>query len=145
MAIGERIRFFRKMRKMTQRTLGMKVGFPEGSADIRITQYESGTRRPGPKYIEEFARALGVSPHALNVPDDSSPEGVLHTLFALEDTYGLTVDKQDNKVYLKIDRSKGRDARVLSNMLRTWKEQADKLADGEITKEDYDNWRYNHP
>ena len=43
MAIGERINFFRNMRGMTQKYLGMQVGFPEKSADVRLAQYETGT------------------------------------------------------------------------------------------------------
>ena len=46
MAIGERIRFFRNMRGMTQKYLGVLMGFPEKSADIRMAQYESGSRTP---------------------------------------------------------------------------------------------------
>ena len=46
MAIGERIRYIRKLRKMTQKELGTAVGFEEKNADIRMAQYESGTRSP---------------------------------------------------------------------------------------------------
>ena len=34
MAIGERIHFFRLLRGMTQKYLGMALGFPEKSADV---------------------------------------------------------------------------------------------------------------
>ena len=44
MAIGERIHFFRSMRGMTQKYLGQLMGFPEKSADVRLAQYETGTR-----------------------------------------------------------------------------------------------------
>lgn len=30
-------------------------------------------------------------------------------------------------------------------MLHAWKEQADKLSAGEISKDDYDRWRYCYP
>jgi len=30
-------------------------------------------------------------------------------------------------------------------MLNSWKLEADKVRSGEITKEEYDNWRYNYP
>lgn len=46
MAIGERIHFFRTLRGMTQKYLGVRLGFDEKSADVRIAQYESGTRSP---------------------------------------------------------------------------------------------------
>ena len=38
MAIGERIHFFRLMREMTQKYLGIAVGFPKRSADVRLAQ-----------------------------------------------------------------------------------------------------------
>ena len=31
------------------------------------------------------------------------------------------------------------------DMFSAWQEQAEKLQNGEITKEEYDNWRYNYP
>ena len=48
MAIGERIRFFRNKRGITQKYLGQMVGFPESSADVRMAQYETGSRTPRP-------------------------------------------------------------------------------------------------
>ena len=44
MAIGERIRFFRNKMGVTQKYLGQVVGFPERSADVRMAQYETGSR-----------------------------------------------------------------------------------------------------
>ena len=41
MAIGERIRFIRNLRGMTQKWLGQAVGFPQKTADIRMAQYLS--------------------------------------------------------------------------------------------------------
>jgi len=38
MAIGERIRFMRNLRGMTQRWLGQAVGFPAKTADIRMAR-----------------------------------------------------------------------------------------------------------
>lgn len=58
MAIGERIRFFRNLRGMTQKLLGIQVGFPEKTADIRIAQYESGTRTPKEDLTHTFAEVL---------------------------------------------------------------------------------------
>ena len=41
MAIGERLRFFRKLQGMKLKELGRKMGFPEKSADVRMAQYLS--------------------------------------------------------------------------------------------------------
>ena len=101
MAIGERIRFFRNLRGMTQKHLGRLLGFPEKSADVRMAQYETGVRTPKADVVNTLAGVLDVSPRALNVPDIDSLAGIAHTLFALEDTYGLSVAKEDGTVCLE--------------------------------------------
>ena len=145
MAIGERIRFFRNLRGMTQKYLGQMVGFPEKTADIRMAQYESGSRSPKAELTENLAGVLGVSPLALSVPDIDSYLGLMHTLFTLEDRYGLTVETGETGVLLRVDPRKGKDAAELSEMLTEWAEQAEKYRNGEINREDYDKWRYNYP
>ena len=68
MAIGERIRFFRNLKGMTQKYLGMQVGFPEKTADIRMAQYESGSRTPKADLTNNLANVFGISTSALTVP-----------------------------------------------------------------------------
>ena len=46
---------------------------------------------------------------------------------------------------LKVNKDKGKEAYELLQMLHAWKEQADKLSAGEISKDDYDRWRYYYP
>ena len=145
MAIGERIRFFRNLRGMTQKYLGTVVGFPEKTADIRMAQYESGSRTPKADLTENLAGVLGVSPLALSVPNIDSYLGLMHTLFTLEDRYGLTIEKGENGVSMRVDPHKGKDAAVLSEMLNAWAEQSEKYRNGDISREDYDKWRYNYP
>ena len=144
MAIGERIRYIRKLNGLKQRDLGVSVGFDDKSADIRIAQYESGARTPKADLVSEMAAALGVSERALNLPDIDSELGLLHTLFALEDTQGLTVMKEDGKISLRFDHSGGSSAE-LYEMLFEWCDKKAALDSGEITKEEYDRWRYNYP
>ena len=79
MAIGERIHFFRLLRGMTQKYLGMALGFPEKSADVRLAQYETGSRTPKADLTAALAQVLDVSPHALSVPDIDSYVGLMHT------------------------------------------------------------------
>lgn len=145
MAIGERINFFRNLRGMTQKFLGIQVGFPEKSADVRLAQYETGTRTPKADMTAALANALDVSPQALAVPDINSYIGLMHTLFTLEDRYGLKVVECDGDIHLRVDASKGKDAAELSQSLIAWREQAAKLETGETTKEEYDRWRYHYP
>ena len=145
MAIGERIHFFRLMRGITQKYLGTAVGFPERSADVRLAQYETGTRKPKAELTSALAQALDVAPQALDVPDIDSYIGLMHTLFTLEDLYGLSVSEADGEVCLKVNKDKGKDAAELLKMLYAWKEQADKLNAEAIDREQYDQWRYHYP
>ena len=103
MAIGERIHFFRTLRGMTQKYLGMALGFPEKSADVRLAQYENGSRTPKADLTAALAQILEVSPHALAVPDIDSYVGLMHTLFTLEDRYGLKICECDGEIHLRVD------------------------------------------
>ena len=44
MILGERIKRIRTFRRLTQRELGLKLGYEERNADVRVAQYESGYR-----------------------------------------------------------------------------------------------------
>ena len=145
MAIGERIRFFRNLRGMTQKYLGQVVGFPEKTADIRMAQYESGSRTPKAELTESLASALGVSPLALSVPDIDSYLGLMHTLFALEDIYGMKIDKLDDEVCIRLDKNRGTSYISLLESFTAWQKEAEKYRNGEISKEEYDHWRYTYP
>ena len=142
MAIGERIHFFRTLRGMTQKYLGTVLGFPEKSADVRLAQYETGTRTPKADLTASLAQVLDVSPQALAVPDIDSYIGLMHTLFTLEDRYGLKVCECDGEVHLRVDVFRGKDAAELHKMLCAWRQAAAMLKAGEITQEEYDRWRY---
>ena len=113
MAIGERIHFFRNKCGMTQKQLGKLLGFPEKSADVRLAQYETGSRSPKADLTAALADALDVAPQALAVPDIDSYIGLMHTLFTMEDRYGLHVDEVDGEICLKVDVRKSRDAAEL--------------------------------
>ena len=90
MSPGKCIRRFRLKRGMTQRALGMAVGFPAKTA-VRIAQYESGARTPKHGLLCTLAHALAVPVSALEVPYIRSRDELEQLLQALEDEYGLTV------------------------------------------------------
>lgn len=145
MAIGERIRYFRNLRKMTQKYLGVSVGFPEKTADIRMAQYESGSRTPKADLTESLAKVLDVSPNALTVPNIDSYIGLMHTLFAMEDVYGLKIDKLNDEICIRLNRETGTTYISMFERFSDWQEKAEQCRNGEISKEEYDEWRYNYP
>lgn len=145
MAIGERIRYIRNLRGMTQKMLGIEVGFDKRNADVRMAQYEAGTRTPKENLVNALAEALDVSPKSLTVPEIDSYIGLMHTLFALEDLYGIKVGEIDGELCLRLDKSKDTTYLSMLDMFGAWQHEAEKFRNGKITKEEYNTWRYNYP
>ena len=145
MAIGERIRYIRNLRGMTQKYIGMAIGFSENTADVRMAQYESGARTPKENMIADIARILEVCPQALALPDIDNYVGLAHTLFVLEDLYGVNISSIDGELCLTLDKSKGMTYVSMFDIFNAWRKESDKLKNGEITVEEYNDWRYNYP
>jgi len=145
MAIGERIRYIRNLRGMTQKYLGIAIGFSENTADVRMAQYESGARTPKENMIADIANVLEVCPQALTLPDIDSYIGLAHTLFALEDLYAFKINSIDGELCITLDKSKGMLYVSMFDILNAWRKESDKLKNGEITEDEYNTWRYNYP
>lgn len=56
--------------------------------------------------------------------------------------YGL---RGENGVSMRVDPRKGKDDAELSEMLNVWAEQSEKYHNVDISREDYDKWRYHYP
>ena len=145
MAIGNRIKFFRSRQGMTQKQLGEMLGFLGKTSDVRMAQYESESRTPKQDLVKELAGIFDISTEAITVPDIDTYTGLMHTLFALEDMYGLKVTEVDGKPMLALDPSVSAPGSQMDNMFHAWMEQANMLSNGKISKEEYDKWRYNYP
>ena len=68
---------------MTQKYLGLLLGFPDNSADVRLAQYESEDRTPKADLTAQLAEVLDISPKAITGPDMDSMDGLMHTLFCV--------------------------------------------------------------
>lgn len=173
MSVGEKIRFYRRKCGMTQKALGTAVGFPESSADVRIAQYESGTRSPKLGVMKALSGVLGVSPETLRAPDADDVGALMQALFVLEDAYDASVRADGEDVVLRIpcgaagaaDTSaastapsanvpaadeQAKDAGhvgavALRQALLDWACRADGLASGEASRDGYDEWRHSFP
>ena len=92
MKIGEKIRKYRKIRQATQLDLGYHVKL----SDLRVGQYETGKRNPKDDLIDKFAKALDIEPAALSNSDPDSIDGLMHTLFDLEESFNLTIEEDNS-------------------------------------------------
>ena len=89
-----------------------------------MAQYEKETRVPKDNLIKALADTFDVNPEALKVPDIDSYVGLMHTLFTLEDRYGLKIEKaEDGQPRLYLDLKHFPDS----------------------TQDEYDHWRYHYP
>lgn len=140
MEVGKKIKRFRTSFSLSQKELAQRAGMSEPA----IRNYELGNRTPSEKQLKKIADALGISMFAISNPNLESYQGVLHALFLLEDEYGIVPKEIDGQVYLSIENKKAVTSNV-SDGLRSWNSELNKLKSGEITKEEYDMWRYSYP
>ena len=66
----------------------------------------------------------------------------MHTLFALEDLYGLTIGEFEGRTCLYLNRNAPDWLRTAMN---DWKKEAQKFHNDETSKDKYDRWRYRYP
>ena len=70
---GRKLKHLRLKNHLTQKELGIAVGFPDSCADVRIAQYESDVRTPKTDLMKLFASTLGVPIELFTVPVLSEP------------------------------------------------------------------------
>ena len=58
MTVGEKIKFIRNFRGITQKELGVGIGFDEKGADNRIAQYETNYRVLNKNTLLQIAKVL---------------------------------------------------------------------------------------
>lgn len=145
MTLGDRIRFFRRKIGMTQRELGMAMGFSPLTAEVRVSQYENGSRRPKPGALATLASVFGVAPAAMEIPDIEDSAKLMQTLFAMEDRYALKPIRIYGETFLCIDTLDALHVDQMKGMLNEWQQQLARMERNEITQEEYDFWRYNYP
>lgn len=134
MTTGEKIRRYRKLRGLYQGELGEKVGVSEGA----IRHYENGFRTPKQAQIDAIADALDVSPLALKDYGVESSRDLLALLLQLEDDFGIK--PSDDGSGLVLDEG-AEHAQKTVQMLKSWAAMRERLQTGEISQEEYDDWK----
>ena len=82
-SFGQRLKLIRRSRGLTQKELGVLMGYPEKSADVRIAQYEKNARIPKETVILQLAEILEVSPAVFSKTICSSMEDFLQSVYWL--------------------------------------------------------------
>ena len=103
MTVGQKIKMIRCLKGLTQKELGLMVGFPSSTADNRIRQYEMGKMIPKADKLQEIADALEVDVSSLSSINISSHKDIIKIFFELEREHGLRIEKQNEGYYLSFN------------------------------------------
>lgn len=160
MTTGKRIRFIRTFRGMTQKELGIALGFDPGSADIRVSQYESNNRKAIKEpMLRQMAHIFKVNYNALKTYEFDNPLDVMESFFWFEEEFPLQValfefhtDKDIDKPIMNIPVDIGGEAiespiAVMFALMeyrrcfKEWQQKKHEYHDGVITKEEYVEWK----
>ena len=85
MTVGEKIKYIRTFRGMTQQQLGVAIGLSAKGADNRMAQYETNYRVPKKDMLEDIAEALDVNLINFISPVSGSAEDIMQTFFWLDE------------------------------------------------------------
>ena len=129
--VGARIRKVRERKGMTQRELAERAGMTESA----MRSYELGYRMPSETQIKLMSKALGVKPEAFADCKGRSDLEVIHLLFHIEEEH----DIEPIKGQAAIKASKRGSA--IEMALIDWGEKRAELEAGEITQEEYEDWK----
>ena len=139
MTIGEKIRKFRLEKNLTQKELAIMCRNSESA----IRNYELGNRTPNMDQLQVIADALQINVYALADPSINSYTGAIHTLFAMEEAYGLhPITDEDGQIYLTVDYQKGG---ALQDSIVAWGNMYEKLKKENISVEKYNAWLASYP
>ena len=79
--IGGKIKRIREHLGLSQKQLGLRCGFSEATADVRIRQYESNKKVPRETALKKLCSALEIEEHALFDADLLPNNAMYHALF----------------------------------------------------------------
>ena len=142
MTVGDKIRKIRTFRGMTQKELGLAVGFEEKGADNRIAQYETNYRVPKRELLDKIAEALRVDRQNFYTIAPGSAEDFMRTFFWLDE------DSPGSIRLFQLVRNPGKTGAsygLVDEFMREWLLRQQELHAGEITREEYFEWKINWP
>ncbi|MBR2684907.1 MAG: helix-turn-helix transcriptional regulator [Erysipelotrichaceae bacterium] len=138
LSLGERIRFVREFRGMTQTELAEKIGLPSGeNGRIRISQYENGVHIPRPELLEKISEALGIK-HLYLAGISTEKIDFLYTLFERDRVNPVLIENRGNGRYTLDFQSE-----EIYAYLHGWLNKKADLQEGKITEKEYIEWTIN--
>mgnify|MGYP004528828573 FL=1 len=166
MTLGGKIKRIRTFRGLTQRDLGLKLGYDEKNADVRIAQYESGYRVPKKDTLLAMSEIMNINSIHLTGTKSGTAEEIMLTFFWLDednrnifhlfqlvrnpektnasDDTAVRYNDNDNwpthpPVGMWINYG------LVNDFMREWCLRKEQLRSGIISEDEYFEWKINWP
>ena len=166
MTLGEKIKYIRTFRKMTQQELGEAIGLDAKGAANRIAQYETNYRVPKRDMLDNMANILNANYLNFYSPVPGSAEDIMQTLFWIDEENPNIINfiemKPSNKKYntgneinCTYDDNDDMPSTtpvglwfnydMVTEFMREWMLRKQALKNKEITQGEYLEWKLNWP
>lgn len=132
MTLGEKIKFHRTMKGLTQKQLGDMTGIHE----VSIRKYESNKIAPKKAQLEKISQCLGVPFNTFIDTHISTDSDVLPLLFAIDEVFEVEITSDDSKTF-KMNFKEP----MLNYFLRDWQSMKQLLSVGGVSEDDYEMWK----
>lgn len=150
MTLGEKLKKQRILKNLSQKELGMMVGFSESTADSRIRKYERNVMAPKADMLKKLADALEIDITALSDFDIKTPDEVMHILFDLEEHHGMYLERSNGRVTFSFDETNEKNQKLIS-YLNVWCSQRFQFPNvplhlaNDDCYEEYEKWKARFP
>ena len=166
MTIGDKIKKIRTFRKMTQAELGAALGWGEKGAN-RLAQYETNYRVPKKELVTEMAKILDVNPWTLYDATTMDATEFMELLFWIDEFNPSAINLFQMETYPgeKCNSSEDTSVRyhdndswpahppvglwinygLVNDFMKEWVLRKEELKSGEITRNEYFEWKINWP
>lgn len=135
MISGQKLKKLRLLRDLTQKELAIKAGL----TDAAIRNYELGNRSPTKEQLQKIAQALDCDISALTDHEPNSIHEFIHIIFDYEKEMKLRPLIDDaTSALLSHDMN-------FNDFLVEWDEMRKKHYNGEITDEEFEDWKLSFP
>ena len=166
MTIGDKIKKIRTFRKMTQAELGAALCWGEKGAN-RLAQYETNYRVPKKELVTEMAKILDVNPWTLYDATTMDATEFMELLFWIDEFNPSAINLFQMETYPgeKCNSSEDTSVRyhdndswpahppvglwinygLVNDFMKEWVLRKEELKSGEITRNEYFEWKINWP
>lgn len=166
MTVGEKIKRIRTFRNMTQKELAAAIGLGENASN-RFAQYETNYRVPKKELLTKIAEVLDVNPLVFYDAVSMDASEIMEILFWIDEFNPSAINLFQLEKYPGEKANSSEDTAVryhdndswpahppvglwfnygsVNEFMKEWVVRKEELRSGQITKDEYFEWKINWP